>query len=526
MFYPYIKENLIVSLNEVMLLKEDFADLPVGKHTHWPLTAEGEYHVVDRTLGQWWFATIAGGWGDRSSGNFRVLEEKGRHIVAHGQAALVSGPPMLVAGNRYWGDYAFEMEVRPLSFDGNCGVIVRYQNSRCYVAVRITRGLIALLHREHGAERILSTFGYPFDVDRYYKIRVECVGPQITVYLDGQKVMEAQEPKYQLGKVGFFAQIPAYFAAPRVTTSAVGKAAADARQAAWDAEEKALRDSLPKPVLWKKIATPGFGTDRNLRYGDINGDGKMEIVVSQRQDLQWTDYPQINCITAMDLEGNVLWQIGEPTDLLPVAMSDNCLQVYDINGDGADEVIFCKDLCTYIADGRTGKILKSAPNPRAPVSRVSGGRPYERILGDSLTICNLTGGPRATNIITKDRYANVWALDADLNVLWRFECTPGHYPIAYDVDGDGCDEVMAGYALVDQDGKMIWSCRWSAIRMPSSSAPLTSSTPTSCWWGWPPRMMALWWRRSRARFSHSTAWDTCKRSLPRTCATIGPGWNI
>ena len=110
-----------MSPREIVLLKEDFADLPVGTRTDWPLTAEGEYHVVPRSLGKWWFATIQGGWGDRASGNFRVLEDNGRHIVAHGQSALVSGPPMLVNGNRFWGDYAFEMEVRPLSFEGNCG---------------------------------------------------------------------------------------------------------------------------------------------------------------------------------------------------------------------------------------------------------------------------------------------------------------------------------------------------------------------------------------------------------------------
>jgi len=445
-----------VSLNDVVSLQEDFADLPVGLQTDWPLTAEGEYHVVPRSLGPWWFATISGGWGDRASGNFRVLEENGRHIVAHGQAALQSGPPMLVRGNRFWGDYAFEMEVRPLSFEGNCGLIVRYQNSRCYVAVRITRGQLALLHREHGSEKFLASCGYAFDVDRYYKLRVECVGSQITVFMDGTKMFVGEEPKYALGKVGFFAQIPAYFAAARVTTSAAGNAAFVARQSAWHAEEKALQDALPKPKLWKKIATPGFGTDRNLRFGDLNGDGKLEVVVSQRQDLMHTDYPQLNCLTAMDLDGNVLWQIGEPTTLLPVAMSDNCVQVYDINGDGCDEVIFCKDLAIHIADGKTGRILKSAPNPRAPVSRVNGGRPYERILGDALLICNLTGGPRAQNIITKDRYANVWALDADLNVLWRVECVPGHFPTAYDIDGDGCDEVMAGYAMIDQDGKLLW----------------------------------------------------------------------
>jgi hypothetical protein len=33
----------------------------------------------------------------------------------------------------------------------------------------------------------------------------------------------------------------------------------------------------------------------------------------------------------------------------------------------------------------------------------------------------------------------------------------GHYPFAYDVDGDGKDELAIGYSLVDHTGKFLWS---------------------------------------------------------------------
>ena len=444
-----------MSLDEVILFQEDFAGLELGRASEWPSTAEGEYHVVDRTMGRWTLATIHHSWSARASGNWRVLEEGGRRIMAHGQQAL-AGPPMLVTGERFWGDYAFEGEIRPLSFEGACGLVVRYQDCRCYLAVRLTRGMIALLYRHHGAERLLASRGYPFDVDRYYKVRMECVGSRIVVSVDGQVVLEAQESEYPLGKVGFWSQVPAYFAAFRLTTSREAQAAAQAHLDRWAAEERALRDSLPKPVLWKKIPTPGFGTDRNLRFGDLNGDGKPEILVTQRFDLAGTDYCTLTCLTAIDLEGNILWRIGEPSAHLPVAMSDNCFQVYDLDGDGCAEVIFCKDLRISVADGRTGKVIRSAPTPRARLSVAPGGRPYERILGDSIFICNLDGGPRPRNIILKDRYANVWALDANLNELWRHECITGHFPNAYDIDGDGRDEVMAGYAMLDQDGRLLW----------------------------------------------------------------------
>jgi hypothetical protein len=444
------------SLNDVVLFEEDFADLAIGTASTYPSTAEGEYHVVDRSMGRWTQATIHGSWNRGRGPNWRVIiEEDGRHVMAHTLDAPV-GPPMLTAGDQWLGDYAFEAQIRPLSFEGAIGLVVRYQDCRCYVAVRLTEGQVALVHRHHGAERLLASRGYAFGVDRYYTVRVTCQGTTIRVSIDGEPVLEGQESEYLDGKVGFWAEVPARFTDLRLTTSDAAQARAQERADAWAAEEQALRDALPKPVLWKKLSTAGFGTDRNLRFGDLDGDGELEIVLSQRVDLGGGNYPTITCLTAMDLDGEILWQIGEPSDLFEPATSDNCFQVYDLDGDGCDEVLFCKDLQIFLADGRTGEIIRSAPTPYSRPAHTVGGRPYERILGDAVYIVNLSGGPRPQEILIKDRYANIWAMDADFNLLWHHECTTGHFPASFDIDGDGCEEVMGGYTLLDQDGTMLW----------------------------------------------------------------------
>ena len=41
----------------------------------------------------------------------------------------------------------------------------------------------------------------------------------------------------------------------------------------------------------------------------------------------------------------------------------------------------------------------------------------------------------------------MWALDGDFNLLWTHSGNLGHFPLAYDIDGDGFDEVMAGYDM-------------------------------------------------------------------------------
>ena len=40
-----------------------------------------------------------------------------------------------------------------------------------------------------------------------------------------------------------------------------------------------------------------------------------------------------------------------------------------------------------------------------------------------------------------------------LELLWDAACNTGHYPFAYDIDGDGKDELTIGYSLFDHDGK-------------------------------------------------------------------------
>jgi len=57
----------------------------------------------------------------------------------------------------------------------------------------------------------------------------------------------------------------------------------------------------------KFVGTPG------MRLGDINGDGKMEIVMGQPEPQPGASTPQqVVCVTAYDLKGNQLWQYGTP----------------------------------------------------------------------------------------------------------------------------------------------------------------------------------------------------------------------
>ncbi len=63
-------------------------------------------------------------------------------------------------------------------------------------------------------------------------------------------------------------------------------------------------------------------------------------------------------------------------------------------------------------------------------------------------------------MLIKDRYSNIWALNYAGKLLWTVRDPGGfataHQPYPVDIDGDGREEIMAGYALLNPDGQVRW----------------------------------------------------------------------
>jgi rhamnogalacturonan endolyase len=100
---------------------------------------------------------------------------------------------------------------------------------------------------------------------------------------------------------------------------------------------------------------------------------------------------------------------------------------------------------------------KSQPRKHPVVNLINRSTTYFlEFLGIVSIFFDLRGIGYDSDIIFKDRYRYVWAFNSDLELLWKAECNTGHYPYAYDVDGDGKDELAIGYSLFDDDGKKLW----------------------------------------------------------------------
>lgn len=220
-----------------------------------------------------------------------------------------------------------------------------------------------------------------------------------------------------------------------------------------------------EPILINSIDISRAGKNCKLLLGDINGDGRMELVCVQPDggiDDRYVPH-QVVCLTAFALTGELLWQVGEPAEEPGGPGSDYPAQIVDIDGDGQLEVLAVMDKTLFVLEGRSGRVkkefsLKNLPRLTSHDKRFPEGVDCPNA-HDCIIVANLRGNKTPEDIILKDRYENMWALDGDFNLLWTHSGNVGHFPLACDINGDGKDEVMAGYDLLSAEGKLLWSCR-------------------------------------------------------------------
>jgi len=372
--------------------------------------------------------------------------------------------PTLIAGDPEWFDYTLEVGVRPLSFAEMAGIVFRYRTNRHYYLFALTGGNRCVLRLRLPLEKKLrtaewkdlGTAEFPYDTKRYYTLKVENQGPAIRAFIDGKLLIEASDSEILKGKIGITSNIPARFADVRVSVNPATGREIERRIAAREAELAQLRRENPQPKLWKKFETPDFGAGRNVRFGDLDGDGQADMLIAQNvRKASKNSFDHISCLTAVNMDGKVLWQIGRPDPYNDVLANDTPFQIHDIDGDGKNEVVLVKDFKIQILEGATGKVKNWVWMPEAPKDNKE--RPYELEVGDSIFFADFAGRKARREIVVKDRYRTFWVFDDSLKLLWSSRCNTGHFPYALDVDGDGREEMVLGYSMFSPDGKRLWS---------------------------------------------------------------------
>ena len=463
-------------MKHVVLSNEDFQDFPIGEFPYdKDHTAMGEYqYVVENGYHGNWVDMVCNYTYNGTGPTWLITERDGRHFM-ESMRIEKNRPhrmfPTLETGKHQWKDYEVSVSVRRLSQKGMAGLVFSMNHSIDTLVFYLDgkeKAAVAYRHKEE--VQVLKEVSFPHGCDQEYRLKVDCDGRIAKVYVDDQELFRVEDDLVARGgKVGITADCPSRFADFKVCVSEKTKQEIEVAERAVKETETEEMKKHPKMKLWKKIDLKNFGTSRQIRFGHLTGTDEWYVVLAQMQKRICRDaYGLISCLTAIDLEGNVLWQLGEPSDKteeLGKVSADMAFQVYDIDGDGSDEVIVGWDFEIRILDGRTGTIKKSAKTPFSDDDDADLiGVPYqiyafERINPDGIRICNFRGKERPADILIKDRYCRIYALDEDLNVMWKFKSptNTGHCPLPIDIDGDGKDELLVGYKLLDSDGQMLWS---------------------------------------------------------------------
>lgn len=449
---------------DAILFEDGFGQMRSGEIGS-EVGAHLEYHYLPKVNveGQWEISTFSPSASSQRA--WRMARYKDEPVLLQTcENQHTHTRPIIVAGDDLWADYTLTARFTPETDRGRSGVIFRYHNDRCYYFLGIEGSRAVLKRVKHEIvfhkpdEKILAAREFGWQRGEEVKLEVSVTGNRLEAKVNGEATLAATDDTFSRGRIGLTADGPTRFSAVRVTASAGERDRVAAAHVQMDQESRKLQALNPKAKLWKKFQTDGFGVGRNLRFGDLDGDGRMDILICQvRHHGPRDSNSEVSCLTAVTVDGKRLWQVGDADGWNDELTNDVGVQIHDLDGDGQNEVVYCMNMELVVADGRTGKTKYKAPTPATPSNTPAPRNRFPRILGDSIYFCDFRGQGRAGDIVLKDRYNSFWVFDQKLVLAWQAQCNTGHYPFAFDLDGDGKDELFMGYTCYDHQGRLLWS---------------------------------------------------------------------
>lgn len=448
-----------------VVIDEDFSDLELNEFPYDKFhTALGEYHYIkqDGIYGNWYdpiclhqWRSLDGSWLVTSDGNKRYMEQNRGH---QSKGSFENVFCCLAHKQKLYANYILEFDLRLFEVKNYCGIAFNYVTSRQYDFIGINKNEVVAYKRCEEEFNVYIKKDFNLDDLKTYHFKI-VVSNKVELYIDDHFIFEFNSNLIEGSLISLVAKsacrynnIKIYMTDDDYNNHTIKE----------QNEIKRLNEKMslyPKLKCIYKIDLKKFGSGRQLRIRMV--DDKPIFLIAQHQKRMIRDsFARLSCLTCFDINGNVLWQKGEPNNCKDNTLisCDLPFQIADINGDGKYEVIYSMDFMVYICDLITGKILKQMPTPIIEDDPLVLNEPFYRLNVDAIRVADFENLGYKGNFILKDRYQNVWAYDKNMELMWRYHHkNTGHFPYIYDFNNDGKDEMFVGYDMVDSKGNIIFS---------------------------------------------------------------------
>lgn len=450
-----------------ILLKEDWSEFSSGP-IHRDSTARGEYMsmVVPQNPGGWYHNAKANGNKDRDHSPLTIRKSKahGRELVMPDLAWCWDYGVVLTQGEKPWADMRISAPMRIRGMYP-VGLVVRYRSNRDFYAICFEAGQVKLVRRLEGAMTVLDSAEYA-PPRGAVEVTLTVQGDRLDAHVKGVN-LSGRDGCIPTGGIGLLAAGPVAFGAVTVKTTPAEQKRIDTRIRKATSVVRKKRKDLPGMELLADIDVRGHAIGRQIRFANLTGEGPEDILfaVPTRQKGRKWEYRKMARLSALTAEGDVLWERG---NIQPDSIDETCDMPFQAADRGKGiEVVAAFGPKLEILDPQTGKTRKSSPTPKTPkmedywdeINMYWGDGHFDdldRLLPDSIRLCNFTGREPYGDLLIKDRYHNAWGIDGrSLKVLWHHACNTGHYAYTEDINGDGKDEVVLGYSRVDSKGNLL-----------------------------------------------------------------------
>lgn len=326
------------------------------------------------------------------------------------------------------------------------GVIFRMLDLRRYYQFCLEGYDRVVLYRRCDYERTaLGEKRFPLDPRRYHHLLAEVCGDRIRCWCDGELVADVRDGTYAWGAAGIRMNSICRFQQIRVATWEEGHHLSLKRRQEEEERLRELRATLPRPVRWRTYCLPRLQGGR-ARFFRPQEEGPVRLLVASQGEA-------FRGYTLYDLEGKMIWE--KPAQ----GEGPGEFKFADLDGDGVKEIVSFWDGGIAVHSSIDGQELARAPWPKAgPFDRSQ-----ERALITHLYPADLSGCGHCDSVVLKDDgSAGGWTfsvLTADLQTRWTrtVQLPPmGHNINIHDIDGDGREEILAGYHCYDGDGELVW----------------------------------------------------------------------